>query len=50
MAQTRDFVLGMFVGAGLAMVLGGIIVRYTVTGGTMTLPLIGVSIFAWQLT
>jgi MFS family permease len=41
---------GMFVGAGLAMVLGGIIVRYTAAGGIMTLPLIGLSIFPWQLT
>jgi MFS family permease len=42
--------MGMFVGAGLALVLGGIIVSRTIAGGVITLPLIGLSIFPWQLT
>lgn len=41
---------GMYVGAGLAMVLGGIVVPYTAAGGVVKLPLIGLSIFPWQLT
>ena len=41
---------GMYVGAGLALVLGGIIVPYTLAGGTITLPLIGLVIYRWQLT
>jgi MFS family permease len=42
--------MGMFIGAGLALVLGGIIVARTSGGGIITLPLIGISIFPWQLT
>ena len=32
------------------MILGGIIVPHTSAGGIITLPLIGVSVFPWQLT
>jgi len=42
--------MGMFIGAGLALVLGGIIVARTSSGGIITLPLLGLSIFPWQLT
>ena len=42
--------LGMFMGAGLAMVLGGIIVPYTSGVGLIRLPLAGFSVFPWQLT
>jgi MFS family permease len=42
--------MGIFLGSGLAMVLGGIIVPYTSKGGVVTLPLIGLSVFPWQLT
>jgi MFS family permease len=42
--------MGMFIGAGLALVVGGIIVARTSGGGVITLPLIGISIFPWQLT
>lgn len=42
--------MGMFVGAGLALVLGGVIVSRTMAGGIVRLPLIGLSIFPWQLT
>ncbi|HVO78392.1 MAG TPA: MFS transporter, partial [Candidatus Bathyarchaeia archaeon] len=42
--------MGMFVGAGLALVLGGIIVARTSGGGVIALPLLGLSIFPWQLT
>lgn len=41
---------GMYVGAGLALIIGGIIVPFTVTGGTITLPLIGLAVYRWQLT
>ena len=44
------YCVGMFFGIGLSMVLGGIIVPYTAAGGMVTLPLIGLSIFSWQLT
>ena len=42
--------VGMCLGAGLAMILGGIIVSHASAGRMVTLPLIGVSVFAWQLT
>lgn len=42
--------VGMYVGAGLALVIGGMIVPYTMAGGIVTLPLVGLSIFSWQLT
>ena len=42
--------VGIFVGGGLALILGGIIVPHTSAGGIITLPLIGVSVFPWQLT
>ena len=41
---------GACFGAGLALIVGGIIVAHTSAGGTVTLPLIGVSAFPWQLT
>jgi MFS family permease len=41
---------GIFLGSGLAMVLGGIIVPHTSQVGILTLPLIGVSVFPWQVT
>jgi MFS family permease len=44
------FGLGIFLGSGMALILGGIIVPYTSAGGIVTLPLIGLSIFRWQLT
>ena len=42
--------MGMFVGGGLALVLGGMIVSHVSSAGTVTLPLIGVSVFPWQMT
>jgi len=42
--------VGMYFGAGLAMIVGGIVVPHTSAGGIITLPLIGVSVFPWQLT
>jgi MFS family permease len=42
--------IGIPIGVGLAMIVGGIIVPHTPAGGTITLPLIGVSVFPWQLT
>ena len=42
--------MGMFIGAGLALVLGGVIVDRTSGGGVIALPLLGLSIFPWQLT
>jgi MFS family permease len=42
--------VGMYAGGGLAMILGGIIVPYTVAAGVLRLPLIGLSIFSWQVT
>ncbi len=41
---------GIFLGSGLAMILGGLVVTHTSTGKLLTLPLIGLSIFPWQLT
>jgi MFS family permease len=42
--------LGVFIGAGSAMILGGMIVSYTAPGHMVTLPLVGLSVFPWQLT
>jgi MFS family permease len=42
--------VGIFFGTGLAMIVGGIIVPHTSAGGVVTVPLIGVSVFPWQLT
>jgi len=39
---------GMYIGAGMAMILGGIIVPYTSAGGVVTIPLTGISVFPWQ--
>ena len=40
--------VGIFFGTGLAMIVGGIIVPHT-SARVVTLPLIGVSVFPWQL-
>jgi len=42
--------LGIFIGAGLAMILGGVIVTHTATASLVALPLVGLSVFPWQLT
>ncbi len=42
--------MGMFLGAGMALVLGGIIVSRTAEPGIVVLPLAGISIHPWQLT
>jgi MFS family permease len=42
--------MGIFLGAGLALILGGIIVTHTSAPGIITLPLLGLSVFPWQLT
>ncbi len=42
--------LGIFIGSGLAMILGGIIVPYTASGGVITLPLVGLAVYPWQIT
>jgi MFS family permease len=42
--------VGATFGAGLAMIVGGIIVPHTSARGIVTLPLIGVPVFPWQLS
>jgi MFS family permease len=42
--------LGIFIGAGLAMILGGAIVAHTTVSSMIVLPLVGLSVFPWQLT
>ena len=44
------YALGIFLGSGVAMILGGVVVTYTSTGNRITLPVIGLPIFPWQLT
>jgi MFS family permease len=41
--------LGIFLGIGMAMIFGGIIVPHTSSSGIVTLPLLGLSVFPWQL-
>jgi MFS family permease len=42
--------MGIFIGAGLAMILGGVIVVHAATASMIALPLVGFSVFPWQLT
>jgi MFS family permease len=44
------YATGMYLGAGLALMIGGIVVAHTGAGGTIALPLVGYAIFTWQLT
>jgi MFS family permease len=41
---------GMFFGSGMALIVGGIVVSYTASVALVRLPVIGVSVFSWQLT
>lgn len=41
--------MGVYFGAGLAMIIGGMVIRMVVEAGTTTLPLIG-EIKPWQMT
>jgi MFS family permease len=41
--------VGIFIGSGLAMILGGAVVSYTSADHSVLLPLLGFSIFPWQL-
>lgn len=41
---------GMYLGAGMALILGGLIVPYTLATGTVPLPLLGIEVYRWQLT
>jgi MFS family permease len=42
--------MGMFIGGGLALVLGGMIVSHVSSAGSVIVPLLSMSVFPWQLT
>jgi len=41
--------MGVYFGAGLALIIGGLVVKLVLEAGTVVLPLIG-EVFPWQLT
>ncbi|MGI9295671.1 MAG: MFS transporter, partial [Pseudomonadales bacterium] len=43
------YTMGLYLGVGLALVLGGLVIDFFEQAGTVTLPLVG-ELYSWQLT